>query len=362
MTALAGLRVVVAGAGALGSAIAWRLQTDGAQVVRLDGPASEQSASSVAAGMLAPAFESLLDELSIGRYGLLQAARNEWPDFVDGLRPFGGGIERSGALWVAEDGSQDDVLRRLSAVGAEAHRLSGAQAGRASPGLKAPAGAVHTPEDWRLDPQTLLRALREAFLAEGGEVRATSLRSVHPGAVGLSDGEGLEADAVVLATGMAPEGVGRPPPELAWLKPIKGQIARVPGEGPCDGPVVRAPGVYVAPGAKGPAIGATMEVGVADRRVDPQVRDHLMALAKPLFPGLAGVAAVSAAGVRASTPDGLPMVGPSRTPGVVLAVGARRNGWLLAPMIARAVAEGLADADAWTPLFDPARFRPDPPG
>ena len=33
-----------------------------------------------------------------------------------------------------------------------------------------------------------------------------------------------------------------------------------------------------------------------------------------------------AAGVRAATPDGLPLVGFSRTPGVILAVGARRNG------------------------------------
>lgn len=360
MTGLAGLRVVVAGAGALGSAISWRLQTDGARVIRLDGPASGQSASGVAAGMLAPAFEALLDDASIGRYGLLQAARNEWPDFADGLRPFGGGIERSGALWVADDESQVQVLRQLNAAGAEAQRLSAAQAGRASPGLKAPAGAVHTPEDWRLDPQTLLQALREAFLAEGGQVRGAGLRSIHDGTVGLSDGEGLEADTVVLATGLTPEGLGRPPPELASLQPIKGQIVRVLGAGPRDGPVVRAPGIYVAPGARGPAIGATMEVGVSDRRIDAEVCDRLLALAKPLFPGLAGVASAAAAGVRASTPDGLPMVGPSRVPGVVLAVGARRNGWLLAPMIARAVAEGLAGADCWTPLFDPARFSPDP--
>ena len=359
MTGLAGLRVVVAGAGALGSAISWRLQADGARVVRLDGAASDQSASGVAAGMLAPAFEALLDETSIGRYGLLQAARNEWPDFADGLRPFGGGIERSGALWVADDASQEEVLRQLNAVGAEAQRLSAAQAGRASPGLKAPVGAVQTPEDWRLDPQALLKALQEAFLAEGGQVRAAGLRSIHDGAVGLSDGEGLEADAVVLATGLAPEGVSRPPPELAWLQPIKGQIVRVLGAGPHDGPVIRAPGIYVTPGTKGPAIGATMEVGVADRRIDTEVRDRLMTLAKPLFPALAGAAVASAAGVRSSTPDGLPMVGPSRVPGVVLAVGARRNGWLLAPMIARAVAEGLAGADRWTPLFDPARFSRD---
>jgi glycine oxidase len=46
-------------------------------------------------------------------------------------------------------------------------------------------------------------------------------------------------------------------------------------------------------------------------------------------------------GVRASTPDGLPLVGWSATPGVMLAVGARRNGWLLAPLVADLVAAYL---------------------
>jgi glycine oxidase len=53
----------------------------------------------------------------------------------------------------------------------------------------------------------------------------------------------------------------------------------------------------------------------------------------------------------------LPLVGASHTPGVVLAVGARRNGWLLAPLIAAAVARCAAGADpVWPdPLFSPSR-------
>ena len=355
MTSLAGLRIVVAGAGAVGSAVSWRLQLAGAQVVQVDPAPFAENASGVAAGMLAPAFEALLDEASTGRYGLFLQARDEWPDFGDGLVGFGGGFERSGALWVADEASQHEILTGLTALGAQAQTLSARQARWASPGLDAPLGAIHTPEDWRLDPRTLLQALRDAFIAEGGRFRSAMLQVVRDGVAALSDGETLEVDRVVLATGLPPERLDLAPPELAWLQPIKGQIVRVAGAGPRLGPAVRAPGVYVTPSAEGSAIGATMEAGVSDRRTDPEARDRLIALAAPLFPELAGAAAIAAAGVRASTPDGLPMVGPSQVPGVVLALGARRNGWLLAPMIARMVVEGVG-ADRWPPLFDPGRF------
>ncbi|MGI9169537.1 MAG: FAD-dependent oxidoreductase, partial [Caulobacteraceae bacterium] len=79
------------------------------------------------------------------------------------------------------------------------------------------------------------------------------------------------------------------------------------------------------------------------------------AAAAPIF---AGSPLEARAGVRAATPDGLPLVGASRTPGVWLGAGARRNGWLLAPLMARALVEALV-GDRETPdirAFDPARF------
>jgi glycine oxidase len=57
-----------------------------------------------------------------------------------------------------------------------------------------------------------------------------------------------------------------------------------------------------------------------------------------LSSGLAAAPFDARAAVRAASPDGLPMVGPSAARGVFLAVGARRNGWLLAPLVARLTA------------------------
>jgi glycine oxidase len=63
--------------------------------------------------------------------------------------------------------------------------------------------------------------------------------------------------------------------------------------------------------------------------------------------------------VRAATPDGLPMAGFSAADGAILAVGARRNGWLLAPLVAQVVAACVMGRDAgpYAARLDPARFR-----
>jgi glycine oxidase len=89
-----------------------------------------------------------------------------------------------------------------------------------------------------------------------------------------------------------------------------------------------------------------MEPGRSDRRIDEGAVAGLRRLAISLYPGLEGAEATAQAGVRAATPDGLPLVGPSNRAEVLLAVGVRRNGWLLAPLIADMIAAYLAGRDA----------------
>ena len=358
MTGVKGMRVVVIGAGALGSVLAFMLQAGGARVVLVDPAALGDNASGVAAGMLAPAFETILEPGSADDLELLLAAREAWVALASRLDAPNGRIVRCGAMWVADEASQADMLGRLSALGLDAEPLGAVAAERASPGLRAPHGAIRTSEDWRLEPMAALQALRTALLATGGEVSTEAARTVSGRAVGLADGTELAVDAVILATGMPPAGLPDAPRELEVLAPIKGQIVRFPGAGPLGGPILRAPGVYIAPCGTGAVVGATMEAGVADRRVDPAVVERLRASAIALLPHLAAASASGAAGVRASAPDGLPLVGPSSVAGVWLAMGARRNGWLLAPLIADGLIAQLAGAPpgAWTPRFDPQRF------
>jgi len=120
----------------------------------------------------------------------------------------------------------------------------------------------------------------------------------------------------------------------------------------------RAEGVYLCPDPAAAILGATMEPGLDDRRVDPARAAALLRLGEGLWPGISTLRARTEVGVRAATPDGLPMVGWSRAPNVLLAVGARRNGWLLAPLVARTVAAYLAGEDPgpFAGRLDPRRF------
>ena len=358
MARLSGLCVVVAGAGAIGHVLALRLLDEGARVILADPAPLGANASGVAAGMLAPAFEAALDPLASGHFPLLKAARDLWPALARRLAPFGADLDRSGALWVGDEGSNTAMLQQLADLGAEAELISRAAAEKITPGLFAPAGAVLTPEDWTIEPSAVLAALRAALAAAGGQVRPAAVTAWRGGVAALADGDMAPADILVLATGFLAPGLGLPPPELQRLQPIKGQIVSLEADAPRGGPVVRAEGIYVVPRASGPVAGATMEAGVRDLAIDLEASQRLKAAAAGLFPALARAAATGSAGVRASTPDGLPLVGESRVSGIRLAVGARRNGWLLAPLIAQITADQLAGGDGgdFAALFGPSRF------
>ncbi len=357
MSDLRGARIAVAGAGAVGAATALHLAERGGSVLLADPALSGDNASGVAAGMLAPVMEAVLDGASAGHLDLLRAARDAWPAFVAALES-APPIERCGALWIDEALGVPDQLARLSALGAAGEAVTAAQAPGLSPGLAAIAG-VYTAEDWRLEPLAMLRALRAALVRRGGRVAQAAVVHADQGMVLLSNGERWATDWTVIACGHPSDLTLRLAPELALLSPIKGQIVRFePGVAPSGGPLVRTAKVYVCPGAFGPAAGATMEAGVNDRRAEPAAAERLRADATALFPSLAHAPGQGLAAVRSATADGLPLVGPSLAPGVIIAAGARRNGWLLAPLIAGVVADhaGGGCASAAGAAFDPRRF------
>ncbi|MCI3133792.1 NAD(P)/FAD-dependent oxidoreductase [Phenylobacterium aquaticum] len=337
------IRITVAGAGAMGLTAALALAEAGCEVTVFDPSASLASASGMAAGMLAPAFEAALDPEARDHFDLLLAGRDLWPGLEARL---GIRLDRSGALAVGSPAHlerSDQALRRLGLHPTGIPR--GALADLA-PGL-APGwtSGVLTREDWRIDPAQALAALRAAAEALGVTFQARA-------ATGF---EG--ADRLVIATGAARD-LGVVAPELSRLHPIKGQLVRVM-TGAYDGLVIRGEGAYAAPFAGGLTLGATMEAGRDDLEIDPERIAALKAVGAGLFPAVAGaVGDIAQAGVRAATPDGLPMVGRGRHHGVLLAVGARRNGWLLAPLAARIIAACVTEGEAgpYAGRLDPARF------
>jgi glycine oxidase len=345
-----GVDIVIAGAGAIGSAAAWRLARAGRRVAVVDPQAD--SASSVAAGMLAPAFECVFDAPAAGGYALLAQARDLWPALAAGI---GLPLSKDGALATGSRLEAQAWVDALAAAGAGARLLAPAEAAACAPGLPAGAWAAFTPDDWRLEPAAALDRLRTAAKAHGASFVTGQVRGFNAGRVAVDGAEDLRAGLLVIATG-ASRALAGLAPELSGLAPIKGHILRAEGAF-APAPTVRANGVYLCRSDGAAVLGATMEEGVADADVDPAVVSRLLAAGQPLTAGLGPLAWRAAAGVRAATADGLPLVGCASAAGVVLAVGARRNGWLLAPMIAEALlaaVEGRAPGAA-AAAFDPCR-------
>jgi glycine oxidase len=360
MRSLQGRLVTVAGAGALGLTTALRLIDAGARVTVCDPAGPGDNASGVAAGMLAPAFESAMEAGAGPLFSPLARARDLWPALA-GRIGLEHGLDRSGAVLVARAGENPALAAieaRLATLGPGFHRMTGAELRRLHPGLAEDVtGGLFTGEDWRIDPDAALAALARAFADAGGRIVRARLEGADGGLRLL--GRAVEG-ALVIATGADAVGLAAVAPELARLTPVKGQILRFDG-GPTGGPVVRGLGGYLAPQTGGVLAGASMEPGRRDRGLDSDVLAGLRAEAAALFPHLATVPAEGRAGVRAATPDGLPLVGRSVGSGaveVVLCAGARRNGWLLAPLAAeiafQALAGGATGPDATA--FDPRRF------
>jgi glycine oxidase len=332
-------KVTVAGAGALGLSCALALADAGFAVTACDPAPPFANASGVAGGMLAPVFEAVLDPEAAAHFDLLLAARNLWPGLEarSGVR-----LDRTGALAAGRADWLQSLMAGVARLGLHPTEIPRRTAEALAPGL---AGGFDTVllnrEDWRLDARPALAALRAAAVEAGVAFRQQTV-----------NGRG-DADLLVVATGAA----GGLAPEAGVLSPIKGHILRTePSQ--LGGVTVRGEGVYVTPADGGLAIGATMEPGLADAAPDPAKAAPLLALGSSLFPALAKAHFELQAGVRAATPDGLPLVGFSAAPGVLLATGARRNGWLLAPLVAEvvtALASGR-DPGCYAARLDPQRF------
>jgi glycine oxidase len=91
---------------------------------------------------------------------------------------------------------------------------------------------------------------------------------------------------------------------------------------------------------------------------------ELLRDARRVLPGITELELVEAsAGLRPGSPDNAPLVGPTSVPGLLLATGHYRNGILLSPLTADAVASLAAGEEPPAEMapFTPGRFAPTSP-
>lgn len=124
--------------------------------------------------------------------------------------------------------------------------------------------------------------------------------------------------------------------------------------------VIRSPEIYLIPRSDGRIIvGTTVEEAGFDKRTDIGTIQRLHRSAIALVPELRNAKILEDwAGLRPGTPDSLPILGPTLTPGYYVATGHFRDGILLAPITAQVMAEAITESSCKHDLkpFSPARF------
>jgi glycine oxidase len=354
---------VFVGGGVIGLASAWRAAQGGARVCVLERAEPPAGATNVAAGMLAP-----VGELSFGEPELLSmmlAAAELWPEFVTELEAVSGegtGHQANGALVVALDRDEAGELRRRhelqQELGLETEWLTPRRCRELEPGLSTSfVGGVHAPDDASVDPRRLALALAAALRAAGGELRTGTevIDGLWDGerlvGVRAADGAEVHADAVVLCNGAwAGQTAWLPPEARPPVRPVKGEVIELrPRE---DGPPVASRNIaseriYLVPRDDGRLIaGATQEERGFDTTITAGGVHELLREAYRVLPDVAEMElAGMIAGLRPGSPDNLPIVGRGAVEGLVLATGHFRNGILLAPITADAVAATLAGTE-----------------
>ncbi|MEP7019071.1 MAG: glycine oxidase ThiO [Pseudonocardiales bacterium] len=367
--------VIVIGAGVIGAAVAWRCAQRGLTVTVVD-PAPERGAWHTAAGMLAPITELHYAETPLLRLNLDSLAR--YPAFCAELTELTGlatGFRDCGTVAIAWDGADLSALRDLHAfgrtLGIEATLLTGRELRELEPALAAGLpGGLLARGDHQVDPRLLHATLVSAAERTGVSRRRSGavLDVVADRVVGtrLDDGTLLSAHTVVLAAGAWSAQVGGVPPEcVAPVRPVKGQTLRLrlPGQPRLRRVVrgsVKGTPIYLVPRADGQLIvGASSdEVGF---ELSPRAGAvyELLRDAQSLLPELAeAVLEEVCTGLRPGSPDNAPIIGPSGLPGLIHATGHFRNGILLTPVTADAVAELIETSELASALapFAPARF------
>ncbi len=354
--------VIVVGAGLIGLAAAWEISGRGAKVTVVERDAPGCGATRVAAGMLAP-----IGELDFGEpelLGMNLRSRELYPDFIAAIESATGldtGFRHTGALHVALDRDEAGELKRVMELqkghGLDSRWLGPMAARDLEPGVSPSlAGAVLVEDDAVVDPRALVEALRVGLAGRGVSIEraeVTGLIRENGGQVaGIETSvASLEAPIVLAAPGAEAGVAGWLPEEVRPpVRPVKGQVVELQGdpEDPACSRILGSERVYIAPRPDGRLIlGATVEEMGFDRRVTGGGVHELLREAYRLLPDVAEMEFLGAtAGLRPGTPDNLPVIGNTAIEGLVLATGHYRNGILLAPVTAVAVADLIAGQES----------------
>lgn len=389
---------VVVGAGIVGLSTAWFLQERGVEVTVVDRTGVAAGASWGNAGWIAPGLAIPLNEPTVLRYGLRGllnpaaplhvplsvdpglwaflarfAANCRWSSWTRAVRanlPFNDECVEAFDVLTANGVDAPTVDAPITAAFETPRQAQGllrelrrmAEAGQpvdhveldgdelrhhvptASPALTA---GVRIDGQRHIDPGGYVRALARSVVDRGATIRLFEVADVRAdgGSVVVRSrgGEGVSADVAVVATG-------------AWLSRLasrwgvrvpvragRGYSFTVPVDRPVPGPVY-LPDVRVActPYQGALRVAGTMEFRDPDAPGVTARLESIIASARPLLDGVDWAERRDVwVGPRPVTPDGRPLIGAVRQPGVYVAGGHGMWGLAHGPVTGRLLAEQI---------------------
>jgi glycine oxidase len=362
------VNIVVVGGGIIGCAVAYELASRGARVQVFDPRGLGQGATRASAGVLAPYIEGHADAL----LALAKCGLDHYDGFVsrvaaDARRRVE--YRRSGTLQVACTEAQVAELSRASDRLARARvsysLLRVGEVRRLEPALgSAVSAGVLLPEQGYVAVAAFVAALEAAATRHGVTFHTDPVENIKPATNGVevrTASAMVAADVVVVAAGSWSGRLSMTPALPPPVRPIRGQLLHVAFAEPPLSRVVWGARAYLVPWLDGSLlIGATSEdVGFDESATVDGVR-RLLDAAGELLPGVHGARFLGVrVGLRPSTADELPIIGPSSTMrGVYYATGHYRNGALLAPLTALMLADVILEGRGRTELslVQPSRF------
>jgi glycine oxidase len=346
--------VIIVGGGIIGLSLSLELRKRGASVLIIDRGEPGREASSAAGGMLVDCRAETHPALQ----ELATASTQMYPEFVRELQ--------------LESGQSVDLRDQGTIVFPPLEHLHQWQQLKLA-SLPTPFGELepeladlNRPAFYLKERSVDPRALTAAALATAKH-RGVDFSSADPvTAINLSDA-GISGVTTTKTFFLAPKVVncagawsGQIGPYSLPTRPVKGQmLCLLAPSRDFIRHVIRAPEIYLIPRSDGRILaGATVEEAGFDKRTDIPTMQRLHHATIALVPGLQNAKILEDwAGLRPGTPDALPILGETPTPGYYVATGHFRDGILLAPITARVMAQVIEgkNPDHNLVAFSPAR-------
>jgi glycine oxidase len=348
--------VIVIGGGIIGLSLSIELRKRGASVLVVERGEPGREASYAAGGMLVDCSA----ETPLDLQPLATASARLYPDFVHELQVESGlyvDLRDQGAIVFPPP---EHVHERSGFTVAS---LLPAPLAELEPALADSKRSAFYLKERSVDPRAMTAAAlqtakrRGVDISSGDAVTALDLSKGQVSGV-ATEKTSFHARKVVNCAGAWS---GQIAPHAFPTRPVKGQmLCLISPSRDLLKHVIRAPEAYLIPRSDGRIlVGTTVEEAGFDKRTNVDAIHRLHHAAIALVPELRNAKILEDwAGLRPGTPDALPILGETETPGYYVATGHFRDGILLAPITARIMLEVITGSECTYDIspFSPTRF------